>query len=47
MNPDADADFPDDYHKKWRDDDDDGGKPDPIDDGLWGPSCGWRGYAGR
>ena len=36
MDPDADADFPDDYHKEWRDDkwgDDD--KPDPIDDGLW------------
>ena len=35
-DPDADADFPDDYHKEWRDDkwgDDD--KPDPIDDGLW------------
>ena len=39
MNPDADADFPDDYHKEWRDDkwgdDDDEDKPDPIDDGLW------------
>ena len=23
MDPDADADFPDDYHKEWRDDDDD------------------------
>ena len=46
MNPDADADFPDDYHKKWRDDDDDGGKPDPIDDGLWGPVLWMAGICG-
>jgi hypothetical protein len=40
MNPDADADFPDDHHKEWRDYKwGNGGKPDPIDDGwhlvLW------------
>jgi hypothetical protein len=38
MNPDADADFPDDHHKEWWDDkweDGDGDKPDPIDDGTW------------
>ena len=46
MNPDADADFPDDYHKKWRDDDDDGGKPDPIDDGLWDPVLWMAGICG-
>jgi hypothetical protein len=45
-DPDADADFPDDYHKEWRDDDDDGGKPDPIDDGLWGPALLMAGICG-
>lgn len=39
MDPDADADFPDDYHKEWRDDkwddNNDGDKSDPIEDGLW------------
>ena len=48
MDPDTDTDFPDDYHKEWRDDkwvdacrgdkgddDDDGNKHNPIDDGLW------------
>ena len=34
VRPAADADFPDDYHKEWRDGDDDDDKPDPIDDDL-------------
>ena len=35
-DPDADADFPDDYHKAWRDDErDDDDTPDPINDGMW------------
>lgn len=33
-DPDADADFPDDYHKEWRDDEWRDDNPDPIDDGL-------------
>ena len=39
-DPDADADFPDDYHKEWRDDkweDGDGDKPDQNDNGTWDP----------
>jgi hypothetical protein len=35
-DPGANADFPDDYHKEWRDDErDDDDKPDPINDGMW------------
>lgn len=30
MDPEANADFPDDYHKEWRDDDDDDTTPDSI-----------------
>lgn len=40
MDTDADADFPDDYHKEWRDDkweDGDGDKPDQNDNGTWDP----------
>jgi hypothetical protein len=37
MNPDADADFPDDHHKEWRDDDDEGDQPEPNDDSTWDP----------
>ena len=36
----------DDYHKEWRGDDDDGDKPDPIDDGLWGPVLWMAGICG-
>lgn len=46
-DPDADADFPNDYHKGWRDDklwNDD--KPDPIDDGRWHLSLWMAGICG-
>ena len=49
-DPDAAPDFPDDYHKEWRDgkgdNDDDEDKSDPIGDGLWHLSLWMTGILG-